>query len=1042
MTGKNSITGNLKYKMPGRIAIGMPFKSIGDQIASDAWNSNQTKRDEQLFVNSTVEETLKSFKKTNAETIKLNYLKTLNGVQIPKDKNLTLQTTYNQLLNISHEDMMTFDYIVIDESHTLSDGLNYRAEVIAKLLNYLVEFVAKKRKSKTKIIFMTGTPNVEALVIPELMEKQSIKDLFQIIKVDKKYKVTPKIYLTHLDTADAKIRKDTVIAVIKKYLKQDRKVVQIFNNKERMDEYRRELQTKISPNIKIGLFYSGSNGECTENILSGKLGDYDVILATTYFMNGINIYLDNITKKEHSKGGTSKQKYAVVIDLGNIHTKVSATDVIQTINRFRNRLCNSTVLLPKIFKQVQKDTSIKFDLGNTGKVLLGINRYNHHLLSADKDKTANIFEEVTQKQKIHYLDEIRKSPSEVTKEMIEKRMQQSKDETAVINSIEEKKSIYDDWFYSMDGYHYTAKDAGILSIIKHIYVSEPLKDISKEHLSLENKVIKNFLDDKKIILYLERQLDPEKRFFVKATGIITDPLSDHVSNFIVQDFKNDKYEIKGDFHISHERAINKLISYHLKLCYWYETDKAFKILKYLINEDIDFHPFKAPSYLKSIANYVNTYPYLTNDKYLKQINYLRGLDYLSQKNIGVIKEVFSTNISFTFINDKVVSLLKDMWAKQQFEKTVNGIENDKHNRLESSKDLLKKEFSNEELMRETDLEDLEEFLNKLTIYRPMKKDKNEEVRSHERIIIPRILRSDRLLSGMEFLECDSVAPEYSDLSDSNIEFKNFTSKVLKRLDNHLTPTLRLNYAHLENIYNSLKVKLQKRDIQVTTEYIEGILNDPKKNKLPETSKKLNALKKDLKELDRFLLSAFKTAEHLTYKNVNDHKIMPFIEQTFFCDKDFKLESLDSKFSPGLINHNLTDVYDSLLIESDKYIKKDKIKIRTEKGREVIDLNNSTPSKFTTTAHVISDIKGNILYSNFDQLATCKFLCDYAFNNERFIMIDGSIPVKILNKGIYNPNTFKKDYFVNSSASKTLSNYIIKTYDVNIKEYATYVKSLK
>tara|TARA_R110001606_G_scaffold399236_1_gene582615 strand:- start:2652 stop:5783 length:3132 start_codon:yes stop_codon:yes gene_type:complete len=1038
MTGKNSITGNLKYKMPGRIALGMPFKSIGDQIASDAWNSHQAEDDKQLFVNSGIQATIESFKKSDNETLKLNYMKTLKGAQIPKDKDYVIYTTYNQILNISHEDMATLDYVVIDECHTLSDGLSYRPEVIAKLINYLIEFVAKKRNSKTKIIFMTGTPNVESLVIPELMEVQSIKNLFQIIKVDKKYKSTPIMHLTHLDTVDTKKRNDTAIAQINKYLKEERKVVQIFNNKEKMIEYGREIQSKIPPNINVGFFHSGSKGECTENILSGKFGKYDVVLATTCFMNGININLDKITKEEFSKGITSTQKYAVVIDLGVMQKKVSALDAIQTINRFRNRLCNCTVFLPKIFKPDLKNTSRKFDLRNAGNVLLGINRYNHHLLSANKGRKANTIEEIPRKQQIYYLDEVRRDPSKITTEMIEKRMQQSKNEEAVINSINEKTSIYEDWFYSLDGYHYMAKDAGIASIIKHINVSEPLKDISKEHLVLENKVVKNFLDDDKVLKYLEGQLDPTKRMFVKASGAIIDPLSDHVDNFKVVDFKNDKFTIEGDFHVSHERAIDKLISYHLKLSYWYGTDKAIEIFRFLINKNANFIPFKVPSYLKSITNYVSPFSFLTKDKYLKGINYLRALDYLSQKNIGIIKEIASTNISFTFINDKVVSQLKGMWAKQQFDKTGFGIDS-----LKSiiSKEQLKKEFSDEELIREADLEDLEEQLSKLTVYRPMK-EKNGVVTSHERIIIPRILRSDKLLSAMEFMDTDSVAPEYSDISDSNTEFKNFTDKVLKRLNDHMDPSLRSTHVHLESIYNSLKIKLGKRDIQVSEEYIEGILNDSKKNKLPEVSEKLNAFKKDLKELDRCLLSAFKTAEHLTYKNIHDHKIMPFIEQTFFCDKDFMLETLDAKFSPDLVNLKITDVYDSLSKHSDTYKNAQKMKYRTETGRKTINFSSKESSNFTKPAYVIFDKKGNVIYANFEQKVTFKFLCNYAFTNERFKMKDGSIPVKTFNKGIYNPDTFKKDYYANSSKCKTVTNYVIKIYVVNIKEYVNYVKPQK
>ena len=60
----------------------------------------------------------------------------------------------------------------------------------------------------------------------------------------------------------------------------------------------------------------------------------------------------------------------------------------------------------------------------------------------------------------------------------------------------------------------------------------------------------------------------------------------------------------------------------------------------------------------------------------------------------------------------------------------------------------------------------------------------------------------------------------------------------------------------------------------------------------------------------------------------------------------------------------------------------------------------------------------------------------------FKMKDGSIPIKTSNKGVYNPNTFKKDYYANSSKSKTVENYIIKIYDVNVKQYVNYMKSLK
>ena len=280
--------------------------------------------------------------------IRVNYEKTLKGKDLPKSDNLVVHCTYDQVLNLRHEDMATFDYIFIDESHTLSDGLDYRAEVISMLIHHLIEFVAKKRNGKTKIIFMSGTPNVETHAIPEIMEHYQIKSLFQRIIVHKKYKKRPIIHLTHLDTDDSSVRFDEVLNQINKYLKEGRKVFYLFNNKLKMDEYIRKIQAKLSTSIKIGLFYSGSEGECTQNILSGKFGDFDVVLATTFFINGINIDKDGLTEDEVKQGKTSTQKYGIIIDLGNIFTKVNVMGAVQAINRFRNRECHSAVFFPKL----------------------------------------------------------------------------------------------------------------------------------------------------------------------------------------------------------------------------------------------------------------------------------------------------------------------------------------------------------------------------------------------------------------------------------------------------------------------------------------------------------------------------------------------------------------------------------------------------------------------------------------------------------------------------------------------------------------------
>jgi hypothetical protein len=68
------------------------------------------------------------------------------------------------------------DYLlgVYNESYMLYNGFNYRDKVIDKLINNLIEFVAKKRNSKKKNIFITAASDVEVLVMPKLMKKGSI----------------------------------------------------------------------------------------------------------------------------------------------------------------------------------------------------------------------------------------------------------------------------------------------------------------------------------------------------------------------------------------------------------------------------------------------------------------------------------------------------------------------------------------------------------------------------------------------------------------------------------------------------------------------------------------------------------------------------------------------------------------------------------------------------------------------------------------------------------------------------------------------------
>ncbi|WP_339659143.1 hypothetical protein [uncultured Polaribacter sp.] len=57
------------------------------------------------------------------------------------------------------------------------------------------------------------------------------------------------------------------------------------------------------------------------------------------------------------------------------------------------------------------------------------------------------------------------------------------------------------------------------------------------------------------------------------------------------------------------------------------------------------------------------------------------------------------------------------------------------------------------------------------------------------------------------------------------------------------------------------------------------------------------------------------------------------------------------------------------------------------------------------------------------------------------MKNGITPVKNDSKGIYNPSNFRKNYVSKKSNNKTVDNYSIEIYDVNIQDYVDYNNSL-
>ena len=1053
--------------------LGAPYKAINDQIAKDDWDNGSKRK--QIHANSSINHTILSFKSSDKASKTIDSETNLHGIKLPTDPDLLLNTTYNQILTLNHKQLSTFEYIFIDESHALTNDITFRSEVIAGLIYHLIEFVVKNPNAKTKIIFMSGTPNVETLVIHKIMEEYDIENLFQKIVVKKEYARSPTIHLTHLDTNKTNKRYNTVMNQTSEYLNKGRKVVVIFNNKEKMDEIHGEINTKLGKEIKVGLFYSGSTGECTQNILSGKFGDYDVVLATNYFINGININKDGLTEDEIKAGNTSTQKYGIVIDLGIRFSHISAIDTIQAVNRFRNRLCEATVFFPKIFKPDQDYPLRKFHFGNAARVLLGINLYNFPLLSVNNNVTPNQNKEVDEVEvcKIHYVDKFKNNPLNISLNDIKAASMQEENERKVKNMIQIEARVYEDWYYSLDGYHYLAKDAGFNSIIKHKDLGEPLKEMTEDHIELENKIIKTLVEDEKEIYNLINKFEKGSRINIQASNKVVEPSCTDVGNFSTINYMNNSSSLEGDFHSSHQRAINKLFRCFFKLNYYYDHKKAKEIMRNLINPEVDFLPNREISYLKNIAKYVRFCNLLQSEKYLKSLNYILALDYLAKKNLGVVKEVKSTWISYTIINTQIVEISKMMLAKQQFEmlhykleqsvrknewsemiskknKTCNsqsqkkiwldeyyGNTSNKNTYiLESMKKDFQKYYSNSTLIEQHDLEDLEVQLKQVSEYTPLSYTGQGDLKSIETIIVPRIIESPKLLLSLEIDKNEYSQPEQTNVLDIEFELDQLITTIENKLDSYAPIIIRRNNPYLDLAYGYLMNRLKNRDIFGLIEYANNLISDPKSKFKPGLLPVLTKIQEEFNKIDQIFLIAFKASEYSTYKNVIKLQTLPFKKDIFFCDEDFNFESLKEKSTFDLSKINKKDIYNSLQKNSKLFINTKSIRPRDKSGKRA-----GLKSNYTKKVYLVLDKNSKLLFADFSKTQACVFLCDYAYKNEGFKMKDGTTPVKIENKGIYNPDTFRKDYFSKKLINKTVNNYSPEVHDVNIQDYKDYIDSL-
>lgn len=336
------------------------------------------------------------------------------------------------------------------------------------------------------------------------------------------------------------------------------------------------------------------------------------------------------------------------------------------------------------------------------------------------------------------------------------------------------------------------------------------------------------------------------------------------------------------------------------------------------------------------------------------------------------------------------------------------------------------------------MEDLENQLKHIAGYKPLKYNKDGNLKDLETIIVPKVIQSSKLLLPLEVDKNDYSEPEQLTIKDIDCELDILVTVISTKLDKHIPVIIRKNNPYLERVYSYGMNWLKNKDIFSLFQYTNDLIDDPRSKYRPGLLPLAKKIQIECDKIETIFLVAFKTSEYKTYNNLTKYQTSPFKKDVFFCDESFKFEGLLQKPTNGLVNINKNDIYDSLIKNSKLYKNTKSIRPRSSSGiRSVV---NST-SNYSKEAYVVLNKNKELLYADFSKTKACVFLCDYALKNVGFRLKSGTTPVKNESKGIYNPSNFRKNYLHKKFLNKTVDNYSIEVYDVNIKDYKDYVDSL-
>ena len=285
------------------------------------------------------------------------------------------------------------------------------------------------------------------------------------------------------------------------------------------------------------------------------------------------------------------------------------------------------------------------------------------------------------------------------------------------------------------------------------------------------------------------------------------------------------------------------------------------------------------------------------------------------------------------------------------------------------------------------------------------------------------MQSKKLQTPYEVEPSEFSKPEICMPNDNRSALKTFCKKMFKELKVILPKKAKKSNVLIKEIYKTLKAHLKNKEIYQAISFIEEKLELIKTKSNNNLEPILMNFKSKLLKFDAVALSVFKSSEYETYSNLTANKAIPYIQENFFCDKSFKLKDLEKSVISVSSSMSKTDIYDVIKDFTNLYLK-----------------SRSLPEKNKALYFVINK-KNEIINADFYLNKACAFLCKHAYKNEGFKLKNGTIPVKIENKGIYNKETFRRDYFEKNPNDNRVKNYRIETINIDVSDYVNYVKSL-